>query len=414
MSTTRHPMQASLFSSGLAHALPWLLIAALSACDRAPPPAPATPPQAVADAVPQPATSEKTAFAVVEVVTGLEHPWSLAFLPDGAMLVTERPGRLRRIGADGAVSAPIAGLPDIFVDGQAGLLDVVLSPTFAEDGLVYVSFAEPNLRGNKAGTAVARGRLEGDAARGYALRDVEVIYRQEPKLSSGTHVGSRLVFDDAGFLFVTQGENRVAEAAQDLDKLQGKLVRIRPDGSVPDDNPFVGRDGARPEIWSYGHRNMQGAALHPVTRRLWTSEHGPMGGDELNIPEPGRNYGWPVVTHGVDYSGSPVKGSVGQAAEGMTPPHHVWPVSPAVSGMLFYSGKAFPAWKGNLFVGALAKSALIRLELDGDRIVHEERLLTDRHQRIRDVREGPDGAIYLLVDDPNGKVLRLQPATETP
>lgn len=414
MSTTRHPMQASVFSSGLAHALPWLMLVALSACDRAPPPAPAKPPQAVADAVPQPSTSEKTAFEVVEVVTGLEHPWSLAFLPDGAMLVTERPGRLRRIDTDGAVSAPIAGLPDIFVDGQAGLLDVVPSPTFAQDRLVYVSFAEPNLRGNKAGTAVARGRLEGDAGQGDALRDVEVIYRQEPKLSSGTHVGSRLVFDAAGFLFVTQGENRVAEAAQDLGKLQGKLVRIRPDGSVPDDNPFVGREGARPEIWSYGHRNMQGAALHPVTRRLWTSEHGPMGGDELNIPEPGRNYGWPIVTNGIDYSGSPVKGSVGQAAEGMTPPHHVWPVSPAVSGMLFYSGKAFPAWKGNLFVGALAKSALIRLELDGDRIVHEERLLTDRHQRIRDVREGPDGAIYVLVDDPNGKVLRLQPATETP
>jgi glucose/arabinose dehydrogenase len=407
-------MQPSLFSSGLARALPWLLLAALSACDRSPPPAPAKPPQAVADAVPQPSTSEKTAFEVVEVVTGLEHPWALAFLPDGAMLVTERPGRLRRIGSDGEVSAPIAGLPDIFVDGQAGLLDVVLSPTFAQDRLVYVSFAEPNLRGNKAGTAVARGRLEDDGARGYALRDVEVIYRQEPKLSSGTHVGSRLVFDDAGFLFVTQGENRVAEAAQDLDKLQGKLVRIRPDGRVPDDNPFVDREGARPEIWSYGHRNMQGAALHPVTRRLWTSEHGPMGGDELNIPEPGRNYGWPIVTHGIDYSGSPVKGSVGKAAEGMTPPHHVWEVSPAISGMLFYSGKAFPAWRGNLFVGALAKSALIRLELDGDRIVHEERLLTDRHQRIRDVREGPDGAIYVLVDDPNGKVLRLQPAAETP
>lgn len=414
MPTTRHPLQPSLFSSGIAHALPWLLIAALSACDRSPPPAPSEPPQAVADAVPQSATSEKTAFEVVEVVTGLDHPWSLAFLPDGAMLVTERPGRLRRIGTDGVVSAPIAGLPDIFVDGQAGLLDVVPSPTFAQDRLVYVSFAEPNLRGNKAGTAVARGRLEGDDARGYALRDVEVIYRQEPKLSSGTHVGSRLVFDDAGFLFVTQGENRVAEAAQDLGKLQGKLVRIRPDGSVPDDNPFVGRAGARPEIWSYGHRNMQGAALHPVTRKLWTSEHGPMGGDELNIPEAGRNYGWPVVTHGVDYSGSPVKGSVGKAAEGMTPPHHVWDVSPAISGMLFYGGKAFPAWKGNLFVGALAKSALIRLELDGDRIVHEERLLTDRHQRIRDVREGPDGAIYVLVDEDNGKVLRLQPAAKTP
>ena len=407
MSTPRHTFECPLFSIGIPHALPLLLLAALAACDRTPL-APSEPPRMVADAVPQPARSEKAAFEVVEVVTGLEHPWALAFLPDGAMLVTERPGRLRRIGTDGVVSAPIAGLPEIFVDGQAGLLDVVLSPTFAQDRLVYVSFAEPNLRGNKTGTAVARGRLEGDAGEGYALRDVEVIYRQEPKLSSGTHVGSRLAFDDAGFLFVTQGENRVAEAAQDLDKLQGKLVRIRPDGRVPDDNPFVGREGARPEIWSYGHRNMQGAALHPVTRGLWTSEHGPMGGDELNIPEPGRNYGWPIVTHGIDYSGSPVKGSVGKAAEGMTPPHHVWEVSPAISGMLFYSGKAFPAWKGNLFVGALAKSTLIRLELDGDRIVHEERLLTDRHQRIRDVREGPDGAIYVLVDDPNGKVLRIQ------
>ena len=383
-----------------------LLATALAACGAPPTPVPpAEPPRSVADAKPVPGMSEKAGFEVVELVTGLEHPWALAFLPDGAMLVTERPGRLRRIDADGAVSAPIAGLPKIFVDGQAGLLDVALSPGFAKDRLVYVSFAEPNLRGNKTGTAVARGRLEGDA-----LRDVEVIYRQEPKLSSGTHVGSRLVFDDAGHLFVTQGENRVAEAAQQLDKLQGKLVRIWPDGRIPDDNPFVGREGARPEIWSYGHRNMQGAALHPVTRRLWTSEHGPMGGDELNIPEAGRNYGWPVITHGRDYNGTEVDGSVGRKAEGMEPPHHVWEVSPALSGMLFYSGKAFPEWKGNLFLGALAKSSLIRLELDGDRIVHEERLLTDRAERIRDVREGPDGAIYVLVDEQNGKLLRLQRA----
>lgn len=383
----------------------WLaLLLTLGACGAPPtPPPPAEPPRAAADAKPLPVVSEKIAFEVVEQVTGLEHPWSLAFLPDGAMLVTERPGRLRRIGTDGRVSAPIGGLPKVFVDGQAGLLDVVLSPTFAEDSMVYLSFAEPSLRGNKAGTAVARGRLEGDA-----LRDVEVIYRQEPKLSSGTHVGSRLVFDDAGHLFVTQGENRVAEAAQALDKLQGKLVRIWPDGRIPEDNPFVKREGVRPEIWSYGHRNMQGAALHPVTRRLWTSEHGPMGGDELNIPEAGRNYGWPVITHGIDYSGSPVKGSVGNAAPGMQAPHHVWKVSPAISGMLFYSGKAFPEWKGDLFIGALAGSALIRLELDGDRIVHEERLLTDLHARIRDVREGPDGAIHVLVDEENGKLLRLQ------
>ncbi len=377
----------------------------LAACGAPAPPAPpAEPPRSVADAKPVPVASEKVGFEVVELVTGLEHPWALAILPDGTMLVTERPGRLRRVGADGAVSAPLSGLPKIFVDGQAGLLDVVLSPDFAKDKRVYVSFAEPSLRGNKTGTAVARGRLEGDA-----LREVEVIYRQEPKLSSGTHVGSRLVFDDAGHLFVTQGDNRVDAAVQQLDKLQGKLVRIWPDGRIPDDNPFVKREGARPEIWSYGHRNMQGAALHPVTRKVWTSEHGPMGGDELNIPEAGRNYGWPVITHGRDYSGSPVKGAVGKTAEGMEPPHHVWEVSPALSGMLFYSGKAFPEWKGNLFVGALAKSALIRLELDGDRIVHEERLLTDRAERIRDVREGPDGAIYVLVDEGNGKLLRIQP-----
>lgn len=381
-----------------------LLCLTMAACNRSAPAAPAAPPKAATAATPQPATSEKAAFDVIEVVSGLENPWALAFLPDGAMLVTERPGRLRRIGADGKVSEPISGLPDIFVDGQAGLLDVALSPQFATDNTIYLSFAEPNLRGNKAGTAVARGRLDGDA-----LREVEVIFRQEPKLSSGTHVGSRLVFDDAGFLFVTTGDNRVAEAVQDLGKLQGKLVRIKPDGSVPEDNPFVGREGARPEIWSTGHRNMQGAALHPVTRKVWTSEHGPMGGDELNIPEPGRNYGWPVATHGREYSGAPVKGSTGREAPGMEPPHHVWEVSPALSGMMFYSGKAFPAWKGNLFLGSLARNTLIRLELDGDRIVHEERLLGDRQQRIRDVREGPDGAIWVLVDDTDGKLLRIQP-----
>jgi glucose/arabinose dehydrogenase len=249
---------------------------------------------------------------------------------------------------------------------------------------------------------VARGQLTSDA-----LVGVEVIYRQEPKLSSGTHVGSRLVFDDAGYLFVTQGENRQAGTAQELGKLQGKLVRIRPDGSVPSDNPFVGRAGARPEIWSYGHRNMQGAALHPQTRQLWTHEHGPRGGDEINLPQPGRNYGWPIVTHGMDYSGLPVPGSIGSAAAGMEPPHHFWKASPAVSGMAFYTGTALPFWEGNLFIGALATMELIRLELDGSKIVHEERLLQPRYQRIRDVRQGPDGALYLLTDDAEGKLLRL-------
>ncbi len=382
-----------------------LLLPALAACQRHDAPPPQREPHAVAGAVPTRYASEEAAFTVTEVVAGLEHPWSLAFLPDGDMLVTERPGRLRRIGRDGRVSAPITGVPAVYVEGQAGLLDMALSPGFATDGLVYLAFAEPNLRGNLCGTAVARGRLQDDR-----LLDVEVIYRQEPKLSAGTHVGARLVFDDSGHLFVTQGENRVAaEAAQQLDKLQGKLVRIQPDGAVPKDNPFVDRKDARPEIWSYGHRNMQGAALHPVTRRLWTSEHGPMGGDELNIPEPGRNYGWPVITDGVDYSGQPVPGSVGRTAPGMEAPHHAWPKSPGLSGMLFYGGKAFPAWRGDLFLGALATSELIRLRLDGDRVVHEERLLGDRGQRIRDVREGPDGAIWLLVDADDGKLLRLDP-----
>jgi glucose/arabinose dehydrogenase len=367
--------------------------------------APVVAPQAVRDLAPESYASEQGGYTVTELVTGLAHPWGLAFLPDGAMLVTERPGRLRRIGSDGEVSVPITGLPDIFVDGQAGLLDIALSPDFGKDPWVYLSFAEPNFRGNKAGTAVVRGRLQGDA-----LHDVEVIYRQEPKLSHGTHVGSRLVFDDRGHLFVTQGDNRVAAAAaQELDKLQGKLVRILPDGGIPQDNPFVGREGARPEIWSLGHRNMQGAALHPQTLQLWTSEHGPMGGDEVNLAQAGGNYGWALVTHGIDYSGKPVAGSVGKTAPGMTPPHHVWAKSPALSGMAFYTGDLFPQWRGNLFLGALASSELIRLEVDGDKIVHEERLLGQRQQRIRDVRQGPDGALYVLVDAPDGKLLKITP-----
>ncbi len=385
--------------------LPTLVLAlGLTACHPAAPD-PAVQPHASVGATPQRYASERGDFTVTELVADLEHPWALAFLPDGAMLVTERPGRLRRIEAGGAVSAPIAGLPDIFVDGQAGLLDVALSPDFPSDGLIYLSFAEPTLRGNKAGTAVARGRLDG-----AALREVEVIYRQEPKLSHGTHVGSRLVFDDAGHLFVTQGDNRLAAAAaQQLDSLPGKLVRLWPDGRIPADNPFVQREGARGEIWSYGHRNIQGAALHPQTRELWTSEHGPMGGDEINRIRPGANYGWPLATHGIDYNGKPVEGSRGRSLPGMQDPDYVWEKSPGVSGMAFYTGARFPQWKGNLFLGALAGKALIRLELDGDRVVHEERLLGERGQRIRDVRQGPDGALYVLVDAPDGKLLRIAP-----
>ncbi|HQX24913.1 MAG TPA: PQQ-dependent sugar dehydrogenase [Pseudomonadota bacterium] len=370
-------------------------------CHRQPPAAPSQP-QAAEPGRTTAYASERGQVQVTELVTGLVHPWALAFLPDGSMLVTERPGFLRRIGAEGAVSAPLAGVPEVYRDGQAGLLDVALSPQFGSDHLVYLAYAEPSLRGNLCGTAVARARLEDDA-----LVDLRVVYRQEPKLSAGTHVGTRLVFDDDGLLWVTQGDNRQAKHVQDLAKLQGKLVRIHPDGAIPGDNPFVGRDDARPEIWSTGHRNMQGAALHPVTRRLWTHEHGPMGGDEINLPEAGKNYGWPLVTHGVDYSGQPVPGAVGREAPGMEPPHYVWEKSPGVSGMAFYAGDRMPGWNGNLFIGALVGSALIRLELDGDRIVHEERLLTAMHERIRDVRQGPDGYLYVLTDSDNGKLLRV-------
>lgn len=347
--------------------------------------------------------TEHGALGVRVLADGLVRPWSLAFLPDGAMLVTERPGRLRRIDADGTVSAPLEGVPAVFLQGQSGLLDVALSPSFAKDRLVYIAYGEANWRGNKAGTAVARGRL---GERG--LDDVEVVFRQEPKLSSGSHLGARIVFDDAGMLFVGTGDNRDAGKAQLLDHLQGKLVRLHPDGRVPADNPFVGREQARGEIWSYGHRNIQGMALHPDTREPWLHEHGPMGGDEINLPRAGRNYGWPLVTHGLDYSGQPVPGAVGTGAEGMEAPLHFWPKSPALSGMAFYGGDAFPGWRGNLLVGALAGQALIRLELDGTRVVHEERLLQGR-ERIRDVRVGPDGLVYLLTDSTDGRILRLEP-----
>ncbi len=351
--------------------------------------------------------SEHGAIGVRVLVDGLVRPWSLAFLPDGTMLVTERPGRLRRIGPDGSVSAPLEGVPAVFLQGQSGLLDVVPSPAFAQDRLVYIAYGEPNWRGNKAGTAVARGRL---GERG--LEDVEVVFRQEPKLSHGTHLGARIVFDDAGLMFVGTGDSRDADKAQLLDHLQGKLVRLYPDGRVPEDNPFVGRHDARPEIWSYGHRNIQGMALHPDTRQLWLHEHGPMGGDEINLPRAGLNYGWPLATYGMDYSGQAVPGSVGDAAEGTEPPLHYWPKSPAVSGMAFYAAGAFPQWRGNLLVGALAGQALIRLQLDGERVVHEERLLQGRG-RIRDVRVGPDGLVYLLTDSAEGTILRLEPVEDT-
>lgn len=348
--------------------------------------------------------SELGRISVEEVAKGLKFPWALAFLPgDGAMLVTERPGRLRLVDAEGRLSAPLEGLPQVYAKGQGGLLDVQLSPDFDRDRLVYLSYAQEG-RDGKAGTAVGRGRLADDRR---SLEDFTVIFEQQPKLSSGLHFGSRLVFDREGRLFIALGENNQRPTSQDLDKHQGKVVRIEPDGKVPQDNPFIKTDGAHPEIWSYGHRNQQGAALNPWSGVVWTHEHGPRGGDEINIPQAGRNYGWPLATHGIDYSGRAISEAVGESAPDTEPPHHVWRQSPAISGMAFYDAERFEPWQHNLFVGALLDQSLIRLQLDGDKVVHDERLLKDLEERIRDVRLGSDGYLYLLTDSSKGRVLRV-------
>jgi glucose/arabinose dehydrogenase len=350
------------------------------------------------------------AIRVQTVAEGLDHPWGLAFLPDGSMLVTERPGALRHVTAAGEVSEPITNVPEVDARGQGGLLDVTLDPDFAANRLVYVSYAEKGDGGN--GTAVARGVLAEDNA---ALGQVEVIFRQQPKVDSTAHFGSRLVFDGQGHVYVTLGErsdSEFREQAQDLNSHLGKIVRLEPDGSVPADNPFVGQDGARPEIWSLGNRNVQAAAINPETGVLWEIEHGPRGGDELNVIEPGANYGWPVVSLGINYIGTPV-GSGEASAPGMVDSIYHWTPVIAPSGMMFYGGAAFPAWQGNLFVGGLKSTALVRLELDGDSVTHEERLLEDLDLRIRDVAEGPDGAIYVITDEGDGEILRIAPAEGT-
>lgn len=347
--------------------------------------------------------SEFGPVQVQTVVEGLAHPWAVAFLPDQqGFLISERPGHLRRVSPDGALSEPLRGVPEVYASGQGGLLDVVLSPTFSEDRLVYLSYAEAG--DGAAGTAVGRGRLSNEAD---ALEDFQVIFRQQPKLSSGAHFGSRLVFDRDGHLFIALGDNNQRPTAQDLDKLQGKVVRIYPDGRIPEDNPFMGHSGARTEIWSYGHRNQQGAALNPWTGVLWTHEHGPRGGDEINIPKAGKNYGWPLATHGINYSLLPIPEAKGETVDGTEAPHHVWEKSPAISGMAFYDAERFAPWQHNLFIGALAGQALIRLQLEGDRVVHEERLLQTLGARVRDVRQGPDGYLYVLTDAPRGQLLRL-------
>ena len=344
--------------------------------------------------------SERERFRVVTVARGLENPWALAFLPGGHMLVTERPGSMRIVERDGKLSAPLKGLPEVYASGQGGLLDVILDADFANNKTIYFSYAEPGPGG--AGTAVARAKLGEDA-----LSEVKVIFRQTPKVGGGAHFGSRIVQARDGKLFITMGERYQRDRSQDTNVHLGKIVRINPDGSVPPDNPFVGKPGALPEIWSYGHRNVQGAALHPVTGLLWEHEHGAQGGDEINIPEAGKNYGWPVITHGIDYNGSPI--GEGKTKPGMETPRYFWVPSIAPSGMAFYTGDAFPKWKGNLFVGSLKFGRLVRLELDGVKVTHEERLLKEVGARVRDVRIGPDGLVYVLTDESNGRLLRLEP-----
>jgi glucose/arabinose dehydrogenase len=341
-------------------------------------------------------------FRVVTVTPGLEYPWGLAFLPDGRRLVTERPGRLRLVGPDGALDPrPVQGLPPVAAQGQGGLLDVALHPRFAENGLVYLSYAARGAGG--IGTEVARGRLAD-----HRLENVEVLFRQQPKSGAGRHFGSRLVFDRENHLYITLGDRGEQDRAQKLDDLAGKIVRLADDGRIPPDNPFVGRAGARPEIYSLGNRNVQGAALHPVTGELWAHEHGPQGGDEVNVIRSGRNYGWPVITYGVEYV---IGTKIGEGTQkpGMEQPLRQWTPSIAPSGMAFYSGDRFPRWRGDLFVGALRGQMLARLRFDGERLVEEERLLEGKVGRIRDVRAGPDGYLYLLTDSADGAILRLEP-----
>jgi glucose/arabinose dehydrogenase len=339
----------------------------------------------------------------VTLARGLQHPWGLAFLPDGRMLVTERPGRMRIVERDGRLGAPLAGLPAVDVGGQGGLLDVALDPRFAANRLVYWSYTEADPAGGNR-TAVARGRLEDGR-----LADVQVIFRQQPSVRGSHHFGSRLVFGRDGRLFVTLGDrfSRMADA-QTLDNHLGKIVRIEPDGRVPADNPFVGRAGALPEIWSYGHRNVQGAALHPATGALWTHDHGPQGGDELNLTQRGGNHGWPVITHGRNYGLGTRIGEGTERADVVAPLRYWVPTSIAPSGMAFVTSARYPEWRGSLLIGTLRAQVLLRLSLEGERVVGEQTLLGGFNARIRDVRQGPDGWIYLLTDERDGRIVRLE------
>ena len=345
--------------------------------------------------------SAEHTFRVATVVQGLDQPWGLAFLPDGRMLVTEKPGRLRIINDAKLEPKPVAGLPQVTVHGQGGLMDIALHPRFAENSWVYLSYAARGADG--VGTEVARGKLVGER-----LENVEVIFRQQPKGSTGRHFGSRLVFDRGGYLYITLGDRGEMERAQKPGDHAGSVIRLHDDGRIPSDNPFVGKAGWKPEKYTVGNRNMQGAALHPQTGVLWTHEHGPQGGDEINVIRAGVNYGWPVITYGVEY-GVGTKIGEGTAKPGMAQPIHYWVPSIAPSGMAFYTGSRFPRWKGDLFVGALRGEILVRLRLDGEKVAREERLLRGVVGRIRDVRDGPDGYLYLLTDASNGVIARLEP-----
>jgi glucose/arabinose dehydrogenase len=356
---------------------------------------------------------EDTSFAssagqleVQTAASGLVHPWSLAFLPDGRMLVTERPGRMRIVAAEGQLSSPLKGVPEVWASGQGGLLDVIVDKSYAQNNTVYFCFAERTAGGGR--TAVARAKLNDANGR---LDDVKIIFRQEGPLSSGNHYGCRIVQANDGNLFVTLGEHfSYRNEAQNLGNHLGKLIRIAPDGSVPSDNPFAGRGDAKPEIWSYGHRNEQGLAINPASGDLWEIEHGPRGGDEVNIIGKGKNYGWPVIGYGIDYSGAKIHEST--AREGMEQPIKYWVPSIAPSGMAFYTAKLFPKWTGSLFTGALAGKMLVRLSLNGNTVTGEERLLQNLNERIRDVRQGPDGALWLLTDNSAGRILRVSPAAK--
>ena len=354
-------------------------------------------------------TQQHTVRASV-VLGGLNHPWSMAWLPDGRMLITERRGTLRVVQDGKLLPTPVAGLPKATEHGQGGLLDVVLHPDYAKNGWIYWSYNGE--AGGLHGTEVARGKLSGD---GKQMTEVQVLFRMQPKSGAGQHFGSRLVFDRAGFLYITLGDRGDSpgkgseQRAQKLDDHAGKVIRLHDDGRVPTDNPFAKTPGARPEVFTLGHRNLQGAALHPLSGKLWTHEHGPQGGDEVNVKSAGTNYGWPVITYGVNYVIGTRIGE-GSAKSGMAQPIHYWVPSIAPSGMTFYTGKAFPKWRGNLFVGALAGQTLARLTLDGEKVIAEERLFTKQFGRIRDVRTGPDGRLYLLTDASNGELIQLAPA----